>query len=169
MKTLKIEKNERFTCEGVEVLRCRICLEYPDGKNAISEFYQKSAKNAYEYVKNELLPMSNEAYENDTDERKRFRFVPFKYHLIGTVTLDGEYFSQRLDARLFRNGETLDSFTDGQVFDTEREMLVPQNVILRNFGFLRDKRVKKSESVLLFSDGISVLKKGSWERIRKEA
>ena len=167
MKTVKIEKNERFTYEGVEVLRCRICFEYPDEKSEIENFYQKCADNAYEFVKSTLLPMANEAYENDTDERKRFRFAPFRYQLLGTVTLDTEYFSQRLDVALSRNGEILDSFTDGQVFDTERELLVPKNVVLRNLGFLRDKRVKKAESVLLFFDGISVLKKGKWERIRK--
>jgi hypothetical protein len=85
---------------------------------------------------------------------------------MGTVTLDKEYFSQRLDVRLSRNGQTLDSFTDGQIFDTERELLVPKNVILRNFGFFRDKRVKDTQSVLLFSDGIAVLKKGIWEKIK---
>jgi hypothetical protein len=166
MRTVKIGKNERFTYEGVEILRCRIYLEYPDGKNEIAEFYEKCAENVYEYVKNELLPMATETYKADTDERKRFRFAPFRYQLMGTVTLDKEYFSQRLDVRLSRNGETLDSFTDGQIFDTERELLVPKNVILRNFGFFRDKRVKDTQSVLLFSDGIAVLKKGIWEKIK---
>ena len=167
MRTVKTEKNERFTYEGVEILRCRIDLAYPDGKNEIAAFYEKCSKNAYEYVKNELLPMAREAYEADTDERKRFRFAPFRYQLTGTVTLDGEYFSQRLDARLLRNGETLDSFTDGQVWECKTERLVPKNIVLRISGFLRDKRVKEAKSVLLFSDGISVLKSGKWEKIKE--
>lgn len=166
MKTLKIEKNERFTCEGVEVLRCRICLEYPDEKSKIEAFYQKCAENAYEFVKSSLLPMANDAYKNDTDERKRFRFASFRYQLLGTVTLDNKYFSQRLDVALSRNGEILDSFTDGQVFDTERELLVPKKIILRELGFSRDKRVRETKSVLLFSDCIAVLKKGKWEKLK---
>ena len=166
MKTVKIEKNERFTYEGVEVLRCRICLEYPDEKSEIENFYQKCADNAYEFVKSTLLPMANEAYENDTDERKRFRFAPFRYQLLGTVTLDTEYFSQRLDVALSRNGEILDSFTDGQVFEAGRELLIPKNIALKWSGFARDKRVKGAQSVLLFSDGVSVLKKGKWEKIK---
>lgn len=165
MKTLKIEKNERFTCNGVEVLRCRICLEYPDGKNAISEFYQKCAENSYEFVKSTLLPMANEAYENDTDERKRFRFAPFRYQLLGTVTLDTEYFSQRIDVTFSRKGETLDSFTDGQVFDVEKELLIPKRIVIKTLGFGSDKRIRGAKGILLFSDGISVLKNGKWERI----
>ncbi len=166
MRTLKIEKNERFTYNGVEILRCRISLEYPNGKKDIAEFYEKCAQNAYEYVKNELLPMATEIYESDADERKRFRFIPFKYQLLGTVTLDTEYFSQRLDARLLRNGETLDSFTEGQIFDTERELLIPKKLILRELGFSHDKMVRKTKSVLVFADGISVLKNGKWEKLK---
>lgn len=165
---MKIEKNERFTCDGVEILRCRISLEFPCGKKQIEEFYQKCAENTYEFVNGFLLPMAKETYENDDDERKRFRFAPFKYQLIGTVTLDGEYFSQKLDAQLTRKAEVLDSFTDGQVFDMERELLVPKEVVFRIFGFSRDKRVKGAKSVLLFSDGISVFKDGRWERMRKD-
>lgn len=164
---MKTEKNERFTYDGVEILRCRINIEYPDDKKEIAEFYQKCAENAYGFVKNTLLPMANAAYENDTDERKRFRFAPFRYQLTGTVTLDTEYFSQRLDASFLRKGELLDSFTDGQIFDTERELLVPKDIALKILGFEHDKRVKGAKSVLLFSDGIAVLKNGKWERIRK--
>lgn len=168
MKTVKIEKNERFMYEGVEVLRCRISLEYPYGKKEIASFYEKCSENAFEFVKSSLFSMAKKLYEEDTDERKRFRFAPLRYQLEGTVTLDGEYFSQRLDACLLRKGEALDSFTDGQVFDTERELLVPKDIALKLYGFLRDKRAKKAKSVLLFSDGISVLKSGRWERIKNE-
>ena len=167
MKTVKIEKIERFTCDGVEILRCRIDLEYPEGKKEIDGFYQKCADNAYDFVKSTLLPMAKECYENDTDERKRFRFVPFRYQLLGTPTFETEFFSQRLEATLLRKGEILDSFTDGQVFDIERELLIPKDIVIRKLGFARDKRVRGAKSVLLFSDGIAILKNGKWARIRR--
>ena len=167
MKFVKTEINERFTHEGVEILRCRINIEYPDGKNEIAELYQKLAENTYGYVKNILLPVVTEAYENDTDERKRFRFVPFRYQLLGTPTFETEFFSQRLEATLLRKGEILDSFTDGHVFDIERELLIPKDIVIRKLGFARDKRVSGAKSVLLFSDGIAILKNGKWARIRR--
>ena len=111
--------------------------------------------------------MVTEAYENDTDERKRFRFEPFRYQLLGTPTFETEFFSQRLEATLLRKGEILDSFTDGQVFDIERELLIPKDIVIRKLGFARDKRVRGAKSVLLFSDGIAILKNGKWARIRR--
>lgn len=163
----KIEKHERFTYEGTEILRCRIDLEYPTEREAIGDFYRKCAENACAFVKETLLPIAEKAYSEDTDERKRFRFVPFRYQLSGTVTLDGEYFSQRIDASFSRRGDVIDSFTDGQVWECERELLVPPDIVLRIAGAARDKRSKGAKSVLLFDDGACVLRGGKWEMLKK--
>ncbi len=164
--TTKIEKHERFTHEGTEILRCRVCLEYPTEREAIGDFYRKCAENAYAFAKETLLPIAEKAYAEDTDEKKRFRFVPFNYQLSGTVTLDGEYFSQRLDAIFSRRSDVIDSFTDGQVWECDGELLVPPDIVLRIAGAARDKRSKGAKSVLLLADGACVLREGKWETIK---
>ena len=162
----KIEKHERFTHEGTEILRCVIRLEYPTESEVIGDLYRKCAENTYAFVKETLLPIAERAYSEDTDERKRFRFVPFKYQLLGEVTLEGEYFSQRLDAIFSRRGEVIDSFTDGQVWECKRELLIPPAIALRIAGVPRKKKSPRAKSVLLLTDGACVLRDGKWEILK---
>ena len=162
----KIEKHERFAHEGTEILRCLIRLEYPTEREVIGDFYRKCAENTYAFVKETLLPIAEKAYLEDTDERKRFRFVPFKYQLLGEITLDGEYFSQRLDVSFSRRGEVIDSFTDGQVWDREKELLVPPDIALKIAGMTRKKKSHRAKSVLLFANGACVLSDGKWETLK---
>lgn len=162
----RIEKHERFTHDGTEILRCRICLEYPTERKEIGDFYRRCAENTYAFVKAALLPIAEKAYIEDTDERKRFHFAPFKYQLLGEVTLDGEYFSQRLDAVFSRRGEVIESFTDGQVWECESELLVPPDIALRIAGATRKKNSSGAKSVLLFDNGAYVLRGGKWERLK---
>lgn len=162
----KIEKHERFTHEGTEILRCVIRLEYPTEREVIGDFYRKCAENTCVFVKENLLPIAERAYSEDTDERKRFRFVTFKYQLLGEVTLEGEYFSQRLDASFSRRDDVIDSFTDGQVWECERELLIPPHIALRIAGAERKKKSPRAKSVLLLADGACVLHDGKWETLK---
>lgn len=118
--------HERYCVDGTEVLRCRIRIACPYESERIGEFYRELAERAFAFVKARVLPMAESAFCDDADEKKRYRFKPYRYSLLGRVTKQSEEsFSICLCASLMRSDGRSESFEDTQTWDISRQIMVP--------------------------------------------
>ena len=101
-----IKKHKRFCEDGVEVLR--FCASFPQFENCaeINGFYDTIAENCLKYCEDTLFPKMRQAYIEDPDEKKRFRFGRLTYEInIVVLNVANGVASVRVDIKLFgKNG-----------------------------------------------------------------
>ncbi len=105
----------RESAGGVCVLRWSVCLP---SERVVREFYDRMGTEVVSFCRGELSESARRIYEDDPDPRKKFRFAPLRYELIGRVTFaERGLLSVRMDVSLRGGGREPILRTQGQVFD----------------------------------------------------
>lgn len=163
-------KEERFKREGVEILLIRIELPACEDRETIGEFYREMGDRAYRFACERLLPYAERMFDEDPDERKRFHFSPFCYHLDArTRYQDERLLSVFLEASFFRKDrkKEMRSFSDAQVWLHDTQTLLRPCEALRLYWGkeIREKIHKPKGSVLLTERGALECREGKWEHL----
>ena len=119
------EEKKREFFEGVELASFSASYPETEGKEKINSFFSGIVSNSRSWFLEMLFEHAKREYENDTDEKKRFHFKPYRYSLsIKEIQSTAGEISFELCVRLLRGKkDQLASFSDALVFDTEKQII----------------------------------------------
>ncbi len=161
-------QRERFCAAGTELLRCRITVPRIEGKDAINKFYGELARRVYRFCKTDLLKRATEAFENDTDPKKHFRFSAYFYILECQVTCETEeLLSVRMESKLGRRGGAplLKYANDAHTWRLREETLLPPRQIVEELSArpMPKGLQKKIKGILISDEKLILCVDNSWE------
>ena len=112
-------------CEERTVARMRIVLPTCRGQEAINDFYRALGERVEQFCKETLFPFAEDAYRNDPDPKKRFRFHALCYTLTSEVLRDdGVYFCVRLCVEYVSPARERTRLLEEQRWETESGYLL---------------------------------------------
>ena len=149
-----MEKYERLTYEGIELLRVRISLPHEEKNDAVRDFWEQMGNAANTFCHERLLPYATDCYERDPDPKKRLHFAPFRYRLWGETRYRSDtLLSVLIEASLSREGagQRRQYFCDAQNFSLpDGCLLSPRDALSLYLGEpVSKKRCKHVKSLLL--------------------
>ena len=163
-----METYERFTHEGVELLRVRISFPHIENVDAIQAFWTQMADAAYAFCHDRLFAHAIDCYEHDPDPKKRLHFAPFRYRLWGEIRYRSDtLLSVRIEASLSRDGAGQEKryACDAQNFSLpDGSLLSPRDALSLYLGEPVSKKRCKHVKSLLLTERVAYAKHGdTWQ------
>ena len=163
-----MEKHERFTHEGIELLRVRISLPSLEDVDAVHGFWVQMTDAAYAFCHDRLMPYAIDCYERDPDPKKRLHFAPFRYRLWGETRYRSDtLLSVLIEASLSREGagQRRQYFCDAQNFSLpDGCLLSPRDALSLYLGEPVSKKRCKHVKSLLLTERVAYAKHGdTWQ------
>ena len=143
--------------EGVEILKYKISLPYFEGRERMTEFYQRICEQILTFCETELKNFAKEQYDMRADTEVKGRYPEIIYALNGRVThADVERVFVLIEATLKKYGESerICRRYDAHAWSVEDELLISPKKAAR--AIIPDgklpKEVKRAEGIFV-SDG----------------